>query len=126
MAVNPLIAHPAGSLTGECRVPGDKSVSHRSILLGALAVGKTSVRGLLEGEDVLRTIAAVRALGARAERSADGSWQLWGVGIGGLSEPEDVLDMGNSGTAARLLLGVAAVHPITCFMTAIIRCAPAR
>ena len=76
MAVNPLIAHPTGSLTGECRVPGDKSVSHRSILLGALAVGKTSVRGLLEGEDVLRTIATVRALGARAERSTDGSWQL--------------------------------------------------
>jgi len=117
MPVSPLIAHPAGSLTGECRVPGDKSVSHRSVLLGALAVGKTSVRGLLEGEDVLRTIAAVRALGARAERSADGSWQLWGVGIGGLSEPEDVLDMGNSGTAARLLLGVLAGHPITCFMT---------
>jgi 3-phosphoshikimate 1-carboxyvinyltransferase len=117
MAASPLIAHPAGSLTGECRVPGDKSVSHRSVLLGALAVGRTTVRGLLEGEDVLRTIAAVRALGARAERTADGAWRLWGVGIGGLSEPEDVLDMGNSGTAARLLLGVLAGHPITCFMT---------
>jgi 3-phosphoshikimate 1-carboxyvinyltransferase len=115
--VQPLIAHPAGSLSGECRVPGDKSVSHRSVLIGALAVGETVVRGLLEGEDVLRTIAAVRALGARAERDADGVWRIRGVGIGGLGEPEDVLDMGNSGTAARLLLGVLAGHPITCFMT---------
>jgi 3-phosphoshikimate 1-carboxyvinyltransferase len=117
MSASPYIAHPAGALTGECRVPGDKSVSHRSVLLGALAVGETRVRGLLEGEDVLRTIAAVRALGARAKRSDDGEWRLRGVGIGGLSEPEDVLDMGNSGTAARLLLGVLAGHPITCFMT---------
>jgi 3-phosphoshikimate 1-carboxyvinyltransferase len=117
MPVAPFIAHPSGPLSGLCRVPGDKSVSHRSVLLGALAVGETTVRGLLEGEDVLRTIAAVRALGARAERTADGTWRLWGVGIGGLGEPEDVLDMGNSGTAARLLLGVLAGHPITCFMT---------
>jgi len=117
MPVSPLIAHPAGALSGACRVPGDKSVSHRSVLLGALAVGETTVRGLLEGEDVLRTIDAVRALGARATRSDDGVWRLWGPGIGGLGEPEDVLDMGNSGTAARLLLGVLAGHPITCFMT---------
>lgn len=117
MSVSPMIARPAGALSGECRVPGDKSVSHRSVLLGALAVGETTVRGLLEGEDVLRTIAAVRALGARAVRSDDGAWRLWGAGIGGLGEPEDVLDMGNSGTAARLLLGVLAGHPITCFMT---------
>jgi len=117
MPVSPLIAHPAGPLSGHCKVPGDKSVSHRSVLLGALAVGETTIRGLLEGEDVLRTIDAVRALGALAERSADGTWRLWGVGIGGLSEPEDVLDMGNSGTAARLLLGVLAGHSITCFIT---------
>lgn len=117
MPVSPLIAHPAGSLSGECRVPGDKSVSHRSVLLGALAVGETTVRGLLEGEDVLRTIEAIRALGARAVRSDDGTWRLWGAGIGGLAEPDDVLDMGNSGTAARLLLGVLAGHPVTCFMT---------
>jgi 3-phosphoshikimate 1-carboxyvinyltransferase len=115
--VQPLIAHPAGPLSGDCRVPGDKSVSHRSVLIGALAIGETVVRGLLEGEDVLRTIAAVRALGAGAERTADGAWHIQGVGIGGLGEPEDVLDMGNSGTAARLLLGVLAGHPITCFMT---------
>ena len=117
MSVAPLTAHPAMSLSGRCRVPGDKSVSHRSVLIGALAVGETVIRGLLEGEDVLRTIDAVRALGARAERSMDGVWHLQGVGIGGLSEPEDILDMGNSGTAARLLLGVLASHPITCFMT---------
>ncbi|MEM9684653.1 MAG: 3-phosphoshikimate 1-carboxyvinyltransferase, partial [Pseudomonadota bacterium] len=117
MSVAPLTAHPAMSLSGRCRVPGDKSVSHRSVLIGALAVGETVIRGLLEGEDVLRTIDAVRALGARAERSTDGVWHLQGVGIGGLSEPEDILDMGNSGTAARLLLGVLASHPITCFMT---------
>ena len=115
--MQPLIAHPAGSLSGDCRVPGDKSVSHRAVLIGALAVGETTVRGLLEGEDVLRTVAAIRALGARAERDAGGAWHIRGVGIGGLREPEDVLDMGNSGTAARLLLGVLAGHPITCFMT---------
>ena len=115
--VQPLIAYPAGSLSGDCRVPGDKSVSHRAVLIGALAVGETTVRGLLEGEDVLRTLAAIRALGAQAERSPDGVWRIRGVGIGGLVEPEDMLDMGNSGTAARLLLGVLAGHPITCFMT---------
>jgi 3-phosphoshikimate 1-carboxyvinyltransferase len=115
--VQPLIAYPAGSLSGDCRVPGDKSVSHRAVLIGALAVGETTVRGLLEGEDVLRTLAAIRALGAQAERSPDGGWRIRGVGIGGLVEPEDMLDMGNSGTAARLLLGVLAGHPITCFMT---------
>jgi 3-phosphoshikimate 1-carboxyvinyltransferase len=117
MSVSPLTANPAGPISGECRVPGDKSVSHRSVLLGALAVGETTVTGLLEGEDVLRTIDAVRALGARAIRSDDGSWRLWGTGIGGLGEPDDILDMGNSGTAARLLLGVLAGHPVTCFMT---------
>lgn len=117
MSVAPLTAHPAMSLSGVCRVPGDKSVSHRSVLIGALAVGETTIRGLLEGEDVLRTIDAVRALGADAERSEDGAWRIRGVGIGGLTEPEDILDMGNSGTAARLLLGVLASHPITCFMT---------
>jgi 3-phosphoshikimate 1-carboxyvinyltransferase len=115
--VQPLIAYPAGPLSGDCRVPGDKSVSHRAVLIGALAVGETTVRGLLEGEDVLRTLAAIRALGAQAERDPAGVWHIRGVGIGGLREPEDMLDMGNSGTAARLLLGVLAGHPITCFMT---------
>ena len=115
--VQPLTAHPTRALSGRCRVPGDKSISHRSVLIGTLAVGETRVTGLLEGEDVMRTIAAARALGAGAEKDPDGAWRLRGVGIGGLDEPDDVLDMGNSGTAARLLLGVLAGHPITCFMT---------
>ncbi len=115
--MQPLTAYPKHPLSGTCRVPGDKSISHRAVLLGALAVGTTRVTGLLEGEDVLRTIAAIRALGAQAEKQTDGSWRIDGVGIGGLSEPDDVLDMGNSGTAARLLLGVLAGHPIRCFMT---------
>jgi len=115
--VQPLTARPAPALRGECRAPGDKSISHRAVLIGALAVGETTVRGLLEGEDVLRTLAAIRALGATADRNGNGVWRIQGVGIGGLAEPEDVLDMGNSGTAARLLLGVLAAHPIVCFMT---------
>ena len=115
--MQPVIAQPAPALTGECRPPGDKSISHRAVLIGALAVGETTVRGLLEGEDVLRTLAAVRALGATATRDDDGTWRVNGVGIGGLAEPDDVLDMGNSGTAARLLLGVLASHPIVTFMT---------
>jgi 3-phosphoshikimate 1-carboxyvinyltransferase len=115
--VQPFTAQPARTLKGECRPPGDKSISHRAVLIGALAVGETTIRGLLEGEDVLRTLAAIRALGAAAEQDKDGAWRIRGVGIGGLAEPEDVLDMGNSGTAARLLLGVLAAHPITCFMT---------
>jgi len=115
--VLPVTAHPAPALRGECRPPGDKSISHRAVLIGALAVGETTISGLLEGEDVLRTLAAIRALGAAADRDKDGTWHIAGVGIGGLAEPDDVLDMGNSGTAARLLLGVLAAHPIVCFMT---------
>ena len=99
------------------QVPGDKSISHRALMLGALAVGETTIRGLLEGEDVLATAAAVRALGAEATRSDDGVWTVHGVGVGGMGEPDRVLDMGNSGTAARLLLGVLASQPFTSFMT---------
>jgi 3-phosphoshikimate 1-carboxyvinyltransferase len=99
------------------RVPGDKSISHRALMFGALALGETEVHGLLEGEDVLRTAAALRALGAEVERGADGVWRARGRGIGGLAEPSQVLDMGNSGTAARLLMGVLATHPFTSFMT---------
>jgi 3-phosphoshikimate 1-carboxyvinyltransferase len=98
-------------------VPGDKSISHRSLMLGALAVGRTEITGLLEGEDVLCTAAAMRALGAGVERLADGRWLVDGVGIGGLAEPSDIIDLGNSATAARLLLGLLGTHPITCFMT---------
>jgi 3-phosphoshikimate 1-carboxyvinyltransferase len=107
----------SGPLKGRLRVPGDKSISHRSLILGGLAVGSTRVTGLLEGEDVLRTAAAMRAYGAGIEHNADGTWTIDGAGLGGLAEPQDVLDLGNSGTSARLLLGVAAAHPIITFMT---------
>ncbi len=102
-----------GPLRGKIRVPGDKSISHRSIMLGALAVGETRVTGLLEGEDVLSTAAAMRAMGATIERDADGMWHVHGVGVGGLLQPNQVLDMGNSGTSTRLLMGLVATHPIT-------------
>jgi 3-phosphoshikimate 1-carboxyvinyltransferase len=114
----PLTAsRPKAPLAGSIRVPGDKSISHRSLMLGALAVGRTEITGLLEGEDVLCTAAAMRAMGAGIERQTDGRWRVDGVGLGGLAEPEDVLDFGNSGTAARLLLGLLATHPITSFVT---------
>jgi 3-phosphoshikimate 1-carboxyvinyltransferase len=99
-------------LSGRITVPGDKSISHRALILGALAVGETRITGLLEGEDVLRTAAAVRALGAEVTRDGPGAWRVSGRGIGGLVEPADVLDMGNSGTAARLLCGLLASHPV--------------
>lgn len=102
-----------GPLKGRIRVPGDKSISHRSIMLGALAVGETRVTGLLEGEDVLSTAAAMRAMGATIERDADGMWRVHGVGVGGLLQPQQALDMGNSGTSTRLLMGLVASHPIT-------------
>src|SRR6201997_4452360 len=104
---------PRMPLTGKTRVPGDKSISHRALMLGALAVGRTEISGLLEGEDVLATAEAINGLGANATRTGDGRWTVDGVGIAGLGEPEDLLDLGNSGTAARLLLGILASHPIT-------------
>jgi len=108
---------PAAPLSGRLRVPGDKSISHRALMFGALAVGTTRIEGLLEGEDVLRTAAAMRALGAAVERQGPGRWQVAGRGVGGLVEPPDVLDMGNSGTAARLLTGLLAGHPIFAVLT---------
>jgi 3-phosphoshikimate 1-carboxyvinyltransferase len=107
----------AGPLSGSVRVPGDKSISHRALMLGALAVGETRIEGLLEGEDVLRTAAAMRALGAEVRRTGEGAWTVRGRGVGGLAEPADVLDMGNSGTAARLLAGIIAGHPIFAVLT---------
>ena len=98
-------------------MPGDKSISHRVLMLGALAVGETRVRGLLEGEDVVATATALRALGATIERMDDGSWRLQGVGVGGMAEPDTVLDLGNSGTAVRLLAGICASHGFTTLMT---------
>ena len=114
----PLTAsQPHSPLSGTIRVPGDKSISHRALMLGALAVGRTEISGLLEGEDVLATAAALNTLGAHAARAGDGRWTVDGVGIGGLAEPDDLLDLGNSGTGARLLLGILATHPITAFVT---------
>ena len=104
---------PSGPLRGTIRVPGDKSISHRSIMLGALAVGETRVTGLLEGEDVLSTAAAMRAMGASVERLGEGAWSVHGVGVGALLQPQAPLDMGNSGTSTRLLMGLVASHPIT-------------
>ena len=114
----PLTAgRPRTPLAGTIRVPGDKSISHRALMFGALAVGRTEISGLLEGEDVLCTAAAMRAMGAGVEKLGEGRWRVDGVGIGGLAEPADVLDVGNSGTAARLLLGLLATHPFTSFVT---------
>jgi 3-phosphoshikimate 1-carboxyvinyltransferase len=108
---------PARPLSGEALVPGDKSISHRALMFGALAVGTTDITGLLEGEDVLRTAAAMQALGAEVADLGAGHWRVAGRGIGGLVEPADVLDMGNSGTAARLLCGLLAGHALFAVMT---------
>src|SRR6185312_13728781 len=117
-AAQPLVSRrAAGPLRATIQVPGDKSISHRSLMFGALAVGETRISGLLMGEDVLRTAAAMRALGAEVIHDPDGTWRVAGRGIGGLIEPADVLDMGNSGTAARLLCGVLAGHPLFAVMT---------
>ncbi len=112
-----LRALPATALRGTTGIPGDKSVSHRALLLGAMAVGTSRITGLLEGADVLATAAAVGALGVDLERHGDGIWEVRGVGIGGLAEADRVLDLGNSGTGARLLLGVLAGHPFPTFLT---------
>jgi 3-phosphoshikimate 1-carboxyvinyltransferase len=102
---------------GRVRVPGDKSISHRSLMLSALAVGESRIEGLLEGEDVLATAAAMRAMGADIIREADGVWRVHGVGVGGLLQPDTALDMGNSGTSTRLLMGLVASHNITATFT---------
>jgi 3-phosphoshikimate 1-carboxyvinyltransferase len=106
----------SGPLKGRIRVPGDKSISHRSIMLGALAVGETRVTGLLEGEDVMATAAAMKAMGARVEKVGE-EWRVHGVGVGGLLQPRQALDMGNSGTSTRLLMGLVASHGITATFT---------
>ncbi|HEY0425013.1 MAG TPA: 3-phosphoshikimate 1-carboxyvinyltransferase [Rhodopila sp.] len=108
---------PPVPLNGRIAVPGDKSISHRALMFGALAIGETRITGLLTGEDVLRTAAAMRALGAEVLHDPDGIWRVAGRGIGGLTEPADVLDMGNSGTAARLLCGILASHDLFSVMT---------
>lgn len=105
------------ALKGDACIPGDKSISHRSIMLGALAVGETIVSGLLEGEDVLHTAMAMRAMGAKITHEDDGLWRIYGVGVGGLREPDHVLEMGNSGTSTRLLMGLVGGHNITATFT---------
>ncbi len=117
MPLQPLTAHPSGPLKGRDRPPGDKSISHRALMLGASAIGETRISGLLEGEDVLGTAAALRQLGAIVERTGGGAWRVLGCGTGGLVEPDDVLDLGNSGTSARLLLGLLAGHDMSVFLT---------
>ena len=117
-AASPLRSHRAAApLQGRVAVPGDKSISHRALMFGALAIGETRITGLLTGDDVLRTAGAMRALGAEVTRDPDGIWRVAGRGIGGLTEPTDVLDMGNSGTAARLLCGILSTHPLFAVIT---------
>ena len=112
----PLSAPKSGPLKGRVRVPGDKSISHRALMLGALATGKTRITGLLEAEDVLDTAKAVTALGAPASK-VGATWEVLGRGTGGLAEPKQPLDFGNSGTGTRLMMGVLAPHDITVTMT---------
>ncbi len=111
--VTPMRAKRGAALQGRVRAPGDKSISHRALIFGLLTVGETNVTGLLEGEDVLRTADAARALGAHVERLAEGAWRVQGVGVGSLLQPEGTLDFGNAGTGSRLMMGVVGGHPIT-------------
>ncbi len=112
-----LVSEPVGRLAGDVAVPGDKSISHRALMIGAVAVGETVITGLLEGDDVRRTAGALRAMGVACGPEADGAWHVQGLGVGGLREPDDVLDMGNSGTGARLLMGLVATQPISAHFT---------
>jgi len=112
-AAHSLEAGRSNPLSGTVRLPGDKSISHRALLFGALAEGRTTIGGLLEGHDVIATADAMRALGAHVVRGADGTWTVDGVGVGALLEPAEPLDFGNSGTGVRLVLGLVAGHGIT-------------
>ncbi len=113
----PMTSHPCGRLTGTAEVPGDKSISHRSLILGAMAVGETKISGLLEGEDVLDTAKAMRAFGAEVTDHGNGEWTVHGVGVGGFAEPDQVIDCGNSGTGVRLIMGAMATCPISATFT---------
>ena len=116
-AIRPRRFSGCGPLRGRIRVPGDKSISHRALMFSALAVGESTITGLLEGEDVMATAAAMRAMGATIERDEGGQWRVHGVGVGSLLQPAEPLDMGNSGTSTRLLMGLVASHPITAQFT---------
>ena len=113
----PMTSHPTGALTGVAEIPGDKSISHRALILGALAVGETRISGLLEGQDVLDTAAAMRAFGSDVRDHGGGTWSVHGVGVGGFAEPQDVIDCGNSGTGVRLIMGAMSTTPITATFT---------
>ncbi|UWQ40859.1 3-phosphoshikimate 1-carboxyvinyltransferase [Leisingera aquaemixtae] len=113
----PMTSHRSGPLKGVAEVPGDKSISHRSLILGALSVGETKISGLLEGEDVLDTAKAMQAFGAEVVNHGGGNWSVFGVGVGGFAEPDNVIDCGNSGTGVRLIMGVMATSPITATFT---------
>ncbi|WP_417597240.1 3-phosphoshikimate 1-carboxyvinyltransferase [Pararhodobacter oceanensis] len=113
----PMTARASGPLTGVAEVPGDKSISHRALILGALSIGETHVTGLLEGQDVLDTAEAMRAFGAEVTRVGTGEWRVHGVGVGGFAEPEQVIDCGNSGTGVRLIMGAMATTPISATFT---------
>ncbi|WP_324751525.1 3-phosphoshikimate 1-carboxyvinyltransferase [Roseovarius sp. Pro17] len=113
----PMSSAKCGPLTGTANVPGDKSISHRALILGAMAVGETRITGLLEGEDVLDTARAMRAFGAEVTDHGGGAWSVHGVGVGGFAEPENVIDCGNSGTGVRLIMGAMATSPITVTFT---------
>lgn len=113
----PMTSHPCGPLTGTAEVPGDKSISHRSLILGAMAVGETKISGLLEGEDVLDTAKAMRTFGAEVTDHGNGEWTVHGVGVGGFAEPDHVIDCGNSGTGVRLIMGAMATSPISATFT---------
>lgn len=111
--LNPMISRKSQNLRATIVPPGDKSISHRSLMFGAVASGKTVIHGLLEGEDVLNTAAAMRALGAKVTKLPDGTWEVEGCGVGHFKEPAETLDMGNSGTSTRLLMGLLASQAIT-------------
>ena len=113
----PMTSHRCGPLSGVAEVPGDKSISHRSLILGAMAIGETKISGLLEGEDVLDTAKAMRAFGAEVVNHGGGEWSVFGVGVGGFAEPGNVIDCGNSGTGVRLIMGAMATQPITATFT---------
>lgn len=112
-----MTSRQCGPLKGTAEVPGDKSISHRALILGALSVGETKITGLLEGEDVLDTASAMRAFGAEVTQHGPGSWSVHGVGVGGFAEPENIIDCGNSGTGVRLIMGAMATSPITATFT---------
>ena len=113
----PMIARRSAALTGVAEVPGDKSISHRALILGALSVGRTEITGLLEGQDVLDTAKAMRAFGATVTRHGPGRWTVEGVGVGGFAEPADIIDCGNSGTGVRLIMGAMATSPLSATFT---------